>query len=81
MAKEIAIMGRLMYIFVPAFIYAVFNISAIVKNNRGAKMLLYLFLALMYLAFQKDILSIKTVYSDPMLAPYKTILSQSVEAS
>lgn len=79
MAKDIAIMGRLTYIFVPAFIYATFNISIIVKNNRGAEMLLCLFLVLMYLAFQKDILSIKTVYGDPMLAPYKTILSQSVE--
>lgn len=80
MAKEIAIMERFMYIFVPAFIYAIFTIRTVFKDNLVAERLLCLFLILLCLAFQKDILSIKTVYGDPMLAPYKTIFSQSVGA-
>ncbi|MBS7828722.1 EpsG family protein [Wohlfahrtiimonas chitiniclastica] len=80
MAKEISIMERLMYVFIPAFIYIVFIMIEMGKNHRVMSILLYGFMLLIFLAFQKDILSIKTEYGDPMRAPYKTIFNKSVGA-
>lgn len=76
--KEIVIFSRLEKVFAVSIPIALYMLNKIDRYFSFTKTIVILFIVFLILIFQKEMISEPTKYSDPMLAPYQSILSKDL---